>query len=128
MKKSKFIVLLLICLAFVSCTNSDSPTAENPFSKLIIGKWTTETSPVCDYREFKSDGTMVYTQNICSTPIIDNFTYKIEGNILKLFSNVHGDNATDIENIISLTENEMKISFSGGSGAATEYRTFYKIK
>lgn len=128
MKKTKFIIVLLMAIVFVSCTNSDSPTTENPFSKLIIGKWTTETSPICDYREFKSNGTMVNTQNNCATPIVDNFTYKIEGNVLKLYSNVHGVTATDIENIISLTENEMKISFSGGSGAATEYRTFYKIK
>lgn len=128
MKKSKFIVLLLICLAFVSCTSSDTPVSESSFSKLIVGKWTTETAPVCGYREFKSDGTMVYTQNICTTPIVDNFTYKIEGNILKLFSNVHGDNATDIENIISLTSTEMKVSFSGGSALPTEYRTYYKIK
>jgi uncharacterized protein (TIGR03066 family) len=128
MKKSKFIILLLICLAFVSCTTSDSPVSENSFSKLIVGKWTTETSPVCDYREYKSDGKMVYSQNICTIPIVYNFTYKIEGNILKLFSNVHGVTATDLETIISLTETEMKVSFSGGSALPKEYRTFYKIK
>lgn len=128
MKTPKLIILIIITILFSACSNSDSPSSENAFSKLIIGKWTTETSPVCGYREFKSDGTMVYTQEICTTPIIDNFTYKIEGNILKLYSNVHGDTATDIETIISLTSTEMKVSFSGGSALPTEYRTFYKIK
>lgn len=128
MKTPNFILLLLIAMLIVSCTNSDSPTTENPFSKLIIGKWTRETSPICNYREFKSDGTVVYTQDNCTTPIIDNLTYKIEGNTLKLFNNVHGTTATNLETIISITESEMKVSFSGGSALPTEYRTFYKIK
>ncbi len=128
MKTPKLIILTLITILFSACSNSDSPPSENAFSKLIIGKWTTETSPICNYREFKSDGTVVYTQDNCTTPIIDNLTYKIEGNTLKLYNNVHGTTATDLETIISLTESEMKISFSGGSAAATEYRTFYKIK
>ena len=123
---SKLFILFLLTL--YSCSQSNDSQTSN--SNLIIGKWAWQTLPdkCASYREFKSNGTLTYYQNVCGTPQIDYLLYKIEGNILNTKNadtSIKGEN-NKTETIIELTDKIMTTTFVDNY-LGIQTRTYTKI-
>lgn len=135
MKKTILTLLLLLSIVvlFNSCSSEKSDTESDENSKLIIGKWawTNQTLPskCASYREFKSDGTLTYYQNVCGTPEIDYLIYKMDGSTLTT-QNASNSKEKNIETetIIELTKTTMKTSSKSGSQTAVQYISYVKIE